>query len=95
MVSLRDAADEADVSIAAVSHLTSATSDVSPDLTARVRRALEKRNSEPNLGAREVRAHRCWVIGLSTPGVTNLFHVAVESWLGPKVALSEADSIAY
>jgi len=77
MVSLRDVAKEAGVSVATVSHVINGTRYVSPELTERVRCALRKLNYEPNLVARGLRTRHSWVIGLITSDITNPFYPGV------------------
>lgn len=75
--SLRDVATAAGVSVATVSHVINGTRFVSPELTARVRRALADLNYYPNLVARSLRTQRTQTIGFITSDITNPLYMGV------------------
>lgn len=77
MVSLRDVAQAAGVSVATVSHVLNGTRYVSSELTERVRRALLDLNYQPNLVARSLRTQRSQTIGFITSDITNPFYPGV------------------
>lgn len=77
MPSLHDVARAAGVSVATVSHVINSTRYVSPELTARVRRALADLNYYPNLVAKGLRTHRTQTIGFLTSDITNPFYPGV------------------
>jgi len=77
MVSLRDVAEAAEVSAATVSHVINGTRYVSPELTARVQRALRDTGYKPNLVARSLRTQHSQTIALITSDITNPFYPGV------------------
>ncbi len=77
MPSLRDVATAARVSVATVSHVVNGTRYVSPELTARVRRAMQDLDYSPNWVARSLRTQRTQTIGFITSDITNPFYTAV------------------
>lgn len=74
---MRDVARLAGVSISTVSAVVNNKGIVSPELTARVEKAIEAMGFSPHEGARGLRIGRTHIIGLVLPDITNPFFVEV------------------
>jgi len=74
---MRDVARLAGVSVSTVSAVVNEKGIVSPELTARVRHAIEATGFRPNAGARGLRLGRTHIIGMVVQDVTNPFFVEV------------------
>ena len=83
-VTIEDVAEEADVSITTVSAVINDTRYVSPELTERVKRAIEKLNYQPDQIGRGLRKGQSNTIGLVVSDITNPFF--------PRVARGVEDS---
>lgn len=83
--SYHDIADLAGVSIATVSRVIHGGNNVSPELTMRVKQAMERLNYTPNIIARSLRKKATKSIGIVTTELTNPFYsditVAAENFL--------------
>ena len=73
MVTIKEVAEEAGVSITTVSHVINDTRYVSDDLTEKVFRAMKDLNYRPNNVARSLRSGRTKTIGLIVPDISNPF----------------------
>lgn len=73
MATLRDVADKANVSIATVSAVINRNKYVSPELTERVKKAIQELNYKPNGVARGLRTKRSYTLGLVISDITNPF----------------------
>lgn len=73
MATIRDVAEEADVSVATVSHVINDTRYVSPELTDRVERVMEELGYHPNAVARSLKTQKTQTIGLLTSDLSNPF----------------------
>lgn len=73
MATMRDVADEAEVSVATVSACVSGRRFVSPELKARVDRAIAELGYQPDGIARSLRTGSTDLIGLVIPDITNPF----------------------
>lgn len=73
MVTIRDVAERAEVSVATVSHVINGTRKVAPDTAARVRRAMEELDYQPNAVAQSLRTRTTHVIGVLVSDITNQF----------------------
>lgn len=77
MVTIRDVAQAAGVSITTVSHTINGTRRVSEELRARVLRAMAELNYRPNVLARSLRLGQTKTIGLIIPDNSNLFFAEI------------------
>ncbi len=77
MVTIKDVAKRAGVSITTVSHVINKTRYVSDDLTESVYKAMHELNYRPNTLARSLRSGRTKTIGLVIPDISNLFFAEV------------------
>ena len=77
MVTMRDVAKSADVSLATVSHVINNTRFVSSELTNRVEEVMEALSYRPNRIARSLRTKRSHSISLVVSDITNPFFSAV------------------
>jgi len=77
MVTIKDVAERAKVSITTVSHVINKTRYVSDELTERVFQAMEELNYRPNTLARSLRSGRTRTIGLVIPDISNLFFAEI------------------
>ncbi len=73
MVTIRDVAERAGVSVATVSHVINGTRKVAPETAERVRRAMEELDYHPNAVARSLRTRKTQVIGVVVSDITNPF----------------------
>ncbi len=73
MATIRDVARLANVSVATVSNVLNSADRVSPELSARVRAAMEKLSYTPHAGARSLRKRSSGLIGLVVGDITNPF----------------------
>ncbi|MBC7093152.1 LacI family DNA-binding transcriptional regulator [Candidatus Bipolaricaulota bacterium] len=73
MVTIRDVAERAGVSVATVSHVINGTRKVAPDTAERVRRAMEELDYQPNAVAQSLRTRTTHVIGVLVSDITNPF----------------------
>lgn len=73
MVTLKDVAEEASVSIATVSYVVNDTRYVSPELTERVERAMEKLGYHQNQVARSLKTEKTKTLGLIVTDITTPF----------------------
>jgi LacI family transcriptional regulator len=74
---MRDVARLAGVSVSTVSAVVNNKGIVSPELTARVQRAIEAMGFRPHAGARGLRLGRTHIIGMVLQDITNPFFVEV------------------
>ena len=73
MVTIRDVAERAGVSVATVSHVINGTRHVAPETAERVQRAMEELDYHPNAVARSLRTRKTQVIGVVVSDITNPF----------------------
>lgn len=73
MSTINDVAEEADVSVATVSHVLNGTRYVSGELTRRVEEAMEKLGYRPNAVARSLKTNKTQTIGLIASDLSNPF----------------------
>jgi len=73
MVTIRDVAERAGVSVATVSHVINGTRKVAPETAERVRRTMEELDYHPNAVARSLRTRKTQVIGVVVSDITNPF----------------------
>jgi len=73
MVTIRDVAEKAGVSVATVSHVINGTRKVAPETEARVRRAMEELGYQPNAIAQSLRKRTTYAIGILVSDITNPF----------------------
>ena len=73
IVTIKDVAEKAEVSVATVSHVINDTRYVSPELTERVREAMEELGYRPNAVARSLKTDRTLTIGLIVSDISNSF----------------------
>jgi LacI family transcriptional regulator len=73
MVTMRDVAERAGVSVATVSYVINGTRRVAPDTLARVRRAMAELDYQPNAVAQSLRTRTTHVIGVLVSDITNPF----------------------
>ncbi len=74
MVTIRDVAHKAEVSIATVSRVVNSKRPVHPDIRERVLKAIDELNYRPNYLARGLRQHTSGMVGLITPDNSNPFY---------------------
>jgi len=77
MVTMRDVAERAGVSVTTVSHVMNATRPVSDDVARRVRQAMDDLEYQPNLLARSLRKGQSLAIGMVVPDSVNPFFAEV------------------
>jgi LacI family transcriptional regulator len=77
MSTMRDVAEEANVSITTVSHVINGTRFVSEELSNRVQKAMKKLNYRPNILARGLRVGKTNTIGLIVPDNSNPFFAEI------------------
>jgi len=77
IITIKDIAKKADVSVATVSYVINNTRPVSPELTARILHAIEELGYSPNAVARSLRQKRTKMIGLIVPDSTNPFFAEI------------------
>lgn len=77
MVTMRDVAREAGVSVSTVSHVINGTRYVSPELTRRVQAAMEKLDYQPNKVARSLRTKRTHMVSLIVSDISNPFFATI------------------
>lgn len=77
MVSMKDVAEKAGVSVATVSHVFSGKHYVSPEVKERVMDAVEQLNYHINLTARSLKTSKTSTIGVVLPDMTKLFFTEV------------------
>ncbi len=73
MVTIREVAGRAGVSVATVSHVINGTRKVAPDTVVRVRQAMAELDYHPNAVARSLRTRRTTAIGVLVSDITNPF----------------------
>lgn len=73
MVTIRDVAQRAGVSVATVSYVLNGTRRMAPDTVARVRRAMAELEYQPNAVAQSLRTRTTHVIGVLVSDITNPF----------------------
>ncbi|MCR4403885.1 MAG: LacI family transcriptional regulator [Candidatus Acetothermia bacterium] len=73
MVTIREVAEQAGVSVATVSYVINGTRRVAPDTLARVRRAMAELDYQPNSVAQSLRTRTTHVIGVLVSDITNPF----------------------
>ena len=73
MTTIKDVARETDVSIATVSHVINGTRYVSPELTERVKKVIERLDYHRNGVARSLKTQRTYTIGLIVSDISNPF----------------------
>ncbi len=76
MVTMREVARQAGVSITTVSHVLNNTRPVSDELRDRVESAMAQLGYIPNRAARTLRTHRSYTIAAIIPDITNPFYPA-------------------
>lgn len=77
MITIRDVASRAEVSIATVSRVVNGNRPVHPAIRERVLKAVEELNYRPNFLARGLRQRNTCMIGLITPDNSNPFYAEV------------------
>lgn len=77
MATMQDVAERAGVSTTTVSHVVNGTRYVSPEVTERVRTAMDELNYQPDVIARSLRRRETMTIGLIIPTTTIPFFAAV------------------
>ncbi len=73
MVTIREVAKRAGVSVATVSHVINGTRKVAPDTVVRVKQAMAELDYHPNAVARSLRTRRTTAIGVLVSDITNPF----------------------
>lgn len=73
MVTIKDVARRAGVSVGTASRVASKNVTVKPALRARVESAMQEMDYKPNLAARALRTNRVEIVGLILPDITNPF----------------------
>lgn len=73
MVTIRDVAKQAGVSVATVSHVINGTRKVAPETEARVRRVMEELGYQPNAIAQSLRRRATYAVGVLVSDITNPF----------------------
>lgn len=73
MVTIKDVAARAKVSVATVSHVVNGTRKVAPETTKRVKHAMEELDYHPNEVAQSLRTRRTHAIGAVVSDITNPF----------------------
>ncbi|MEM3658555.1 MAG: LacI family DNA-binding transcriptional regulator [Candidatus Hadarchaeum sp.] len=73
MVTIRDVAKHAGVSVATVSHVINGTRKVAPETEARVRRVMEELGYQPNAIAQSLRKRATYAVGVLVSDITNPF----------------------
>ena len=73
MTTIKDVAKKAEVSIATVSHVINNTRYVSPELTIKVKKAMEELRYQPNAVARSLKTEKTQTIGLIVSDISNPF----------------------
>lgn len=74
LVTIKDIAKKAEVSVATVSYVINNTRYVSPEKEERVKQAIQELNYVPNAIARGLRIHESGIIGLTVTDVSNPFY---------------------
>jgi len=77
VTTIKDVAEEAEVSIATVSAVINGTTFVSEELKKRVLESIKKLDYHPNLVARGLKTKKIKVIGVLVPDITNPFYPAM------------------
>jgi len=77
MITIKDVARHANVSIATVSHVTNSTRFVAAETRARVLRAIEELRYVPSATARSLKTQRSGIIGMIMPNNSNPFFAEV------------------
>lgn len=77
MVSMKDVAREAGVSVSTVSHVLNKTRHVVPDTVNRVQGAIDRLGYEPSSLARALKTNRSQTLGMLVPASTNPFFAEV------------------
>ncbi len=77
MVTMKDVAQAAGVSVSTVSHIVNGTRHVSDELRARVIKVMEELDYHPNALARSLRMGETKTIGLIIPDSSNLFFAEI------------------
>lgn len=77
MATMQDVAEKAEVSTTTVSHVINGTRYVSPEVTDRVRSAMDELNYQPDAIARSLRRRETMTLGLIIPTTTIPFFAAV------------------
>jgi len=77
LITIKDIAKKAAVSVATVSYVINNTRPVSPELTARILNAIEELGYSPNAIARSLRQKRTNMIGLIVPDSSNPFFAEI------------------
>lgn len=73
MVTIKDVAERAGVSVGTVSNVLAGTVRVSPKLRERVRRAIAEFDYHPNYVARSLKVRQTMMVGMVIPDITNPF----------------------
>ncbi len=77
-ITMKDVADEADVSVATVSNIINNKDKyVSPELVTRVKNAIKKLDYSPNKIARSLKINKSFNIGVLVPDITNPFFAEI------------------
>ncbi len=82
MVTINDVAAEAGVSITTVSRVVNNNYPVKQETRDKIEKAIEKLNYKPNAAARSLITKRSTVIGITVPGITNLFFPTIVEEIG-------------
>lgn len=77
MITIKEVAEKARVSITTVSHVINQTRFVSEELSDRVYSAMRELDYQPNILARSLRSGRTKTIGLVIPDISNLFFAEI------------------
>ena len=77
IITIKDIANRAGVSVATVSYVINKSRFVSPELTARVEEAIDQLGYSPNAVARSLRQNRTKMIGLIVPDNSNPFFAEI------------------
>lgn len=77
MITIKEVAERAEVSITTVSHVINKTRFVSDELSQRVFTAMRELDYQPNILARSLRSGRTKTIGLVIPDISNLFFAEI------------------
>ena len=73
MVTIRDVAQKAGISVATVSHVINGTRKVAPETAERIKQAMEELDYHPNAVAQSLRTQKTKAIGIVVSDITNPF----------------------
>jgi len=95
VVTIKDVARMAGVSVSTVSRVLNNKGDVAPETEAKVRQAIEELGYISSLAARSMRNHRTGLLGLILPDVGHPFAIEILKGVNRAIAESPYDLIVY